>query len=93
MHVIPSADLAPRTEVVFACPSNHRFEKVFSAEVTAPTVWECPRCGKLASPNQESVTTMAANSRKTHWDMIVERRDSEELSRLLSERVDQLRAD
>ena len=93
MHLVTSnPELAPRNEITFTCTSGHQFQKTFSADVAAPTAWDCPRCGRAGSQGHQPFPSAETNSRKTHWDMIIERRDLDELSWLLIERVDELRA-
>ena len=86
-------DYAPRTEIAFFCASGHEFTKVFAADISTPSSWECPHCGCLGTQRSQSIKQASVATRKTHWDMVQERRDFEELSLMLIERVDQLRQD
>ncbi|MDR0783696.1 MAG: RNA polymerase-binding protein RbpA [Propionibacteriaceae bacterium] len=83
-------DFAPRIEITFNCTSGHEFTKTFAADVSVPPTWECPHCGQFGAQCTQTITPMSAPSRKTHWDMILERRDMDELSVMLLERVDEL---
>ena len=85
-------DLAPRQAATYACPEGHRFEMPFAAEADIPLTWECRECGK---PGQlvdgELPEPKKSKPVRTHWDMLLERRSTDELEELLAERLDLLR--
>jgi hypothetical protein len=87
-------DFAARQEISFVCTANgHIFTRVFSDEITPPTDWDCPRCGSPASRGDGTpAPDRAPARRRTHWDMLRERRSMEELEQLLAERLRELRA-
>ncbi|RBP98039.1 electron transporter [Bifidobacterium aemilianum] len=81
-------ELAARTEVAYVCPKGHRTILPLAEGAEIPDEWEC-RCGEMAhiegkNPNDEEHTV--ANVR-SHWDMLVERRDEDELKELLDKRL------
>jgi len=90
---VPGSTLgqADRVNVTYVCPSDHTFPRAFAGDVAVPDSWDCPRCGKLATPDMAPSAREAAPGR-THWDMVLERRTLEDLSHLLDKRIKELRA-
>lgn len=86
-------EFAERQVIAFACPLGHRFDVTFSTEAEIPALWDCPRCG-AESLRQESdrPDDKPLKPARTHWDMLLERRSTEELEALLEERLELLRA-
>jgi hypothetical protein len=84
---------AERQDIAYICTSGHRFEMTFSTEAEVPALWDCPRCGSEAlrvatdRPEEE-----AGKPVRTHWDMLMERRSTDELQELLDERLELLRS-
>ena len=84
--------MAARQEIAFDCPNAHHFAVTFAAEAELPTEWECPRCGQMArrsdgvEPEPKEV-----KPKRTHWDMLRERRSIEELEDILAERLGEIR--
>jgi len=92
VHIVPSAtDMADRMEITYTCPGGHEFTRVFAADVTAPTTWDCPRCGKVGALESEPMPNESSAVR-SHWDMLLERRSMDELEDMLAVRVKELRA-
>lgn len=81
-----------RQHVRYRCGNNHITEIPFSVEADVPSLWEC-KCGSEAKmvegPEPERKPTKPV---RTHWDMLLERRDESELKELLEERLQLLRA-
>lgn len=85
-------DFAARQSVAYDCPDGHDFVMTFAAEADIPGLWECPRCGRPAlRATGEQPTTKAAKAARTHWDMLLERRSTDDLEVLLTERLQLLR--
>ena len=85
---------ADRFIVRYACPNGHEFEVTLSSEATAPATWEC-KCGQQADLIGETVEdeeNKPVKPQRTHWDMLLERRDIDDLKVLLDERLDMLRS-
>lgn len=79
---------APRQDVTYLCDNGHRTVLPFSVEADVPAVWEC-RCGLSAlRENGEQPEQKQGKAQRTHWDMLCERRDMEDLEQLLQDRVD-----
>ena len=86
-------DFAPRQEIEYVCPADHRFTMPFSVEADVPATWECKVCGATAllvdgTPPEEK----AGKPPRTHWDMLMERRSVADLEEVLAERLQVLRA-
>lgn len=87
-------ELAARQTVGFDCPAGHHFELVFAEEAELPTEWDCSKCGGVAV-RSDGVTAEPADTKpkRTHWDMLKERRTDEELEEIFAERLEKLRAE
>ncbi len=82
-----------RREETFQCSNGHSFIITLAAEADAPMSWEC-KCGaeaKLIGGTGEEEKKNVKPTR-THWDMLLERRNTDELQVLLDERLDLLRS-
>jgi len=93
VHIVPNTDLADRVEITYTCESEHEFTRVFAADITVPTSWDCPRCGKLGRVDSDSDDNDSTQSARSHWDMLMERRSQEELADMLIERLKELRSE
>ncbi|WP_124054834.1 RNA polymerase-binding protein RbpA [Arcanobacterium ihumii] len=85
--------LVDRREVTYECLENQqRFIVTLAADAEAPATWEC-RCGSEAHLVGAHVDEEEKNQKpvRTHWDMLLERRTTEELQELLDERLKLLR--
>lgn len=83
---------APRQEVHYVCSNGHTTVLPFSIEADVPPVWEC-RCGETAlQVNGEKPEEKPTKPQRTHWDMLLERRDEKDLQALLDQRLELLRA-
>jgi len=94
-------DLARKQFVEYECPYGHRFSVPFAEGAEPPATWECPPaqcCGKAGAkgaiaraveggePDKKKVRPV-----RTHWDMLLERRSLDELEKVLSERLTEIR--
>jgi hypothetical protein len=86
-------DLAPRRQVVYACPKGHEFTVSFADDVEPPITWECRLHGNESRlfDGDEPQPTKKIKPPRTHWDMLLERRSIPELEELLDERLTELR--
>ncbi len=85
-------DFAARQEIGFDCPQNHHFEVTFSVEAELPKEWECPRCGEMSFRSDGVLPDEKEEKpKRTHWDMLLERRTLEELEVVFEERLGMLR--
>ena len=85
-------EFASRLQAGYRCPKGHDFEITMSTEAEVPAVWECPRCGAEAvSTSGVERQEKAEKPARTHWDMLLERRSTDELEDILKERLEMLR--
>ncbi|NLW13483.1 MAG: RNA polymerase-binding protein RbpA [Trueperella sp.] len=82
-----------RRQETFECSDGHVFHVTFAQEADAPQFWEC-KCGQQAELVRGGGVddTKAPKPQRTHWDMLLERREIDELKVLLDERLELLRA-
>lgn len=83
-----NVDFAAREETTYVCPNGHRTILPFAEGAEIPDTWEC-RCGSTArrEDGDGGRTDEIAKPSRTHWDMLLERRDEEELKELLKKRL------
>lgn len=85
-------DLAPRREISYACPREHRFSVPLADEADVPPTWECKVCGAVAlAVDGTQPEGKPVKPARTHWDMLLERRTPDELEEVLAERLAILR--
>jgi rubredoxin len=81
-------EFAPRLRTAYDCPNGHETAVPFAAEADIPSTWECRLCGATAllrdgaQPEEKK-----GKPARTHWDMLLERRSTEELEEVLAERL------
>lgn len=82
-----NVDFAARNDVAYVCPNGHRTILPFAEGAEIPNEWEC-HCGALARlEGQDAESNEISRPTRTHWDMLLERRDTEELKKLLDKRL------
>ncbi|MBR4413742.1 MAG: RNA polymerase-binding protein RbpA [Aeriscardovia sp.] len=84
-----NVDFAARKEISYVCPEGHRTIIPFAEDIEAPQSWQC-RCGMIATLEDNSVSSdpiEPGKPQRTHWDMLIERRDEKELKELLEKRI------
>jgi rubredoxin len=87
-----NTDLAPRREARYDCPQGHSFGMPFAVEADVPAIWECRICGATALLRDgEEPEAKKGKPARTHWDMLMERRTTEDLEEVLAERLALLR--
>jgi len=85
-------EVVPRRNVTYWCGNGHRSERAFAADVVAPAIWDCPRCGQPAgldpmNPPAKPVT----EPYKTHLAYVKERRSDADGAAILAEAMQRLR--
>lgn len=87
-----TAEFAARQSARYTCPRGHGFTVPFAAAAVPPAVWECRVCGSAAELN-DGLPAPPPRSKpvRTHWDMLRERRSTEDLEEVLAERLAVLR--
>jgi rubredoxin len=87
-------ELAPRQTASYDCPGGHQFTMPFAAEAEVPAVWECKVCGAPSViVDGERPEPKKSKPPRTHWDMLMERRTTDDLEEVLAERLAVLRGD
>lgn len=93
METEANVEFAPRMNARYICPDGHEFEMVFSEDAEVPAVWTC-KCSTeaLLQDAEWPEPVKPARKQRTHWDMLLERREIKDLEVLLEERLELLRA-
>jgi hypothetical protein len=83
---------APSRTITYWCARGHRIDPLFSADVPPPPVWECPRCGLPAGPDEQHPPgPPRAEPYKSHLAYVKERRTEAEGAAILDEALRRLR--
>ena len=86
-------EAVPRRVVSYWCANAHHTEHSFAADVSAPPLWDCPRCGLPAGPDQANPPAPPhAEPYKTHLAYVKERRSDADGAAILAEAMQRLRA-
>jgi rubredoxin len=81
-------EFAPRLRTAYDCPAGHETAMPFAAEADIPPTWECRVCGATALlRDAEQPEAKKGKPARTHWDMLLERRSTDELEEVLAERL------
>jgi len=87
-----SESIARRT-VGYWCCNGHHTEQTFAAEIAPPALWDCPRCGQPAGPDEANPPARPqAEPYKTHLAYVKERRSDEDGAAILAEALQRVRA-
>ena len=84
-------DLAPRQVVKYQTPDGEVFDVPFADDAEIPTEWLCKNGQVGILMEGEGMEAKPAKPPRTHWDMLRERREIDELEVLLEERLQILR--
>lgn len=86
----------PRIRVSYWCAKGHETRPVFIKlpEDQIPAVWDCRRCGGLASRDESRVELPhhAEEGYKSHLEYVKERRSSQDAEDVLAGALERLRA-
>ena len=83
-----ATEFAARHLSTYDCPNGHQFTMPFAAEADIPAIWECRVCGGSALlVDGQLPEPKKMKPARTHWDMLMERRSTDELEELLQERL------
>ncbi|MFT4187240.1 MAG: RNA polymerase-binding protein RbpA [Aeromicrobium sp.] len=86
-------EMAPRQEVEYVLPNGSTFTVTMAEEAEVPLEWEDPKTGVMGRlVDGAEPEAKAEKPVRTHWDMLLERRSTEELEEILTERLEMLRA-
>ncbi|WP_010524966.1 RNA polymerase-binding protein RbpA [Nesterenkonia sp. F] len=91
METEQGVEPAPRQEVQYVCEDGEKISVTFAAEAEVPPTWTSPtgKEGVLVDGSKPDDTP--DKPVRTHWDMLLERRSTEELEDILTERLKKLR--
>ncbi|GAB3178426.1 RNA polymerase-binding protein RbpA [Nesterenkonia halophila] len=91
METEQGVEPAPRQEVQYVCEDGEKISVTFAAEAEVPPTWTSPtgKEGVLVDGSKPDDTP--DKPARTHWDMLLERRSTEELEDILTERLKKLR--
>ncbi len=88
-------ELSSRQSFEFRCQVGDTFSVVFSSEAELPQTWECSDCGAIAIRLEDGVeievTGLQLEEKRSHYDMVLERRTRDELEELLAEVLAEMR--
>nr|WP_246803759.1 RNA polymerase-binding protein RbpA [Cellulomonas hominis] len=95
---VPDADsdggpLAASREVTYTCQREHTTVLRFASDAPAPATWDCSTCGRASALVDSghgpvgAEDARPAKAKRTHMDMVRERRTDAELQALLDERL------
>jgi hypothetical protein len=91
-----NVNLAARSRHTFICGDGHVTEIVFAAEAELPETWQCRQCSHLAAlvTDGKHVELEISSTRpgRSHYEMLLERRSTEELEEILKERIAYIKA-
>ena len=86
----------PRIRVTYWCAKGHETRPVFIKlpEDQIPAVWDCRRCGGMASRDESQVELPhhAEEGYKSHLEYVKERRSSQDAEDVLAGALERLRA-
>lgn len=82
---------AARQTVTYICDDGERVEVVFAMEADVPAVWYTKNGRKAHRSDGAEEEPSKEKPVRTHWDMLLERRSSEELEVILADRLKFLR--
>jgi hypothetical protein len=83
---------APRQTTTFWCANGHRTTASFAVDVVVPALWECPRCGLPAGPDEENPPVPPrVEPYKTHLAYVKERRSDADAEAILAEALARVR--
>lgn len=86
-------DYVARKSVSYECPEGHVVTIPLAHDAEVPSRWQCPKCGAEALLRDgDSSPVKAVKPARTHWDMLLERRSTDDLEELLGERLQLLRS-
>lgn len=89
-------NLAERSKHTFICGDDHITEIVFAAEAELPETWQCRQCSHLAAlvtdGKHVALDIISSRPGRSHYEMLLERRSTEELEEILKERLAYIKA-
>lgn len=82
---------APRRTIAYWCANGHQTVPSFAADISPPTLWDCPRCGLPGGQDQTNPPEPPRSEPyKTHLAYVKERRSEEDGQAILAEALARL---
>jgi hypothetical protein len=81
-------NLAPRQVARYRTDNGEEFDVPFADDAEIPGTWACRNGLEGVLINGDAPEQKPVKAARTHWDMLLERRSTEELDDLLKERLD-----
>ncbi|KAA9393359.1 RNA polymerase-binding protein RbpA [Kocuria coralli] len=78
---------APRQRVEYRTPDGEQVFVTFASEAEIPSVWVSKSGKEAVIVNGEKPENPNEKHQRTHWDMLMERRTTEELEEILEQRI------
>lgn len=88
METETGVEPAPRQRVEYRTKDGESVSVMFAAEAEIPPVWTTKTGHEAILVNGEKPENSNEKHVRTHWDMLMERRSSEELEEILQQRLD-----
>jgi hypothetical protein len=87
METDEGIEFVSRFEAYYDCDASHITILPFSTDANIPPCWEC-YCGKVAIlRDAENNWKKKEKQQRTHWDMLTERRNQEDLKKVFEKQV------
>lgn len=78
---------APRQRVEYRTPEGESVFVTFATEAEVPPVWHTKTGQEAIIVNGEKPVNPNEKHQRTHWDMLLERRTTEQLEEILAQRL------
>lgn len=82
---------AARQTVTYLCDDGEKVEVIFAMEADVPPVWHTKTGKKAHRADGAEELPSKDKPQRTHWDMLLERRATEDLEVILKDRLNFLR--
>jgi hypothetical protein len=87
------SETVARSTTDYWCANGHHTEQTFAADITPPSLWDCPRCGQPAGMDEQNPPARPQSEPyKTHLAYVKERRSEEDAAAILAEAMARLHA-
>ena len=87
METEAGVEPAPRQRVEYRTADGESVTVTFAAEAEIPPVWTTKTGHEAVLVNGEKPENPNEKHQRTHWDMLMERRSTEELEEILEQRL------
>lgn len=91
METEQGVEPAPRQDVEYVCEDGEKIVVTFAADAEIPATWTSPTGKEGMLVDGSKPDESPEKPVRTHWDMLLERRATDELEEILENRLKQLR--